>query len=840
MTGVSGVFVPLAKLSERIGVQVLAIQRSVQVLVAVETVRAHWARLPAVRVGRLKSKPIRVHTTEAMKRTALLIFSCALAAVAVGDPVKHNYDLKNVLWKLTIDPPRQLILGDVTNKLTLTADSSTVELSCSEINVGHAWVDGKAAEFVTKDDKLIVTLPTPGKVGDTLDVRCDYDASPVNGLYFVKRQNAFPAQTPIVYTQGEGEDNHYWLPTYDLPDDKATSESYITVATGWKAIANGAFIGMTSTESADTWHWKMAQPHSTYLISLVAGPMTKVSDDWNGIPVDFYVPPGLEEQGKASFGSTPKMIDFYSKITGVPYPYAKFSQEAVPDFMFGGMENITAVTQTARTLHLPNTEPINDSTYLVAHELAHQWFGDLITCKTWEHSWLNEGFATTLPVFLNRDWHGQDYFELDRYKNFEGAVDTIGSRGRKAVSGDVGSVPTVTMGSVYDGGCSRILMLYHMMGEETFWKAIKQFLTTYAFKNATTDDFFDVVKQVSGTDYTAFKKQWFYTSSTPSLTAKIDHSDLVITQLSPYYTLDLPVWIWNGSDWTKKSIHVDGETSKLDLGDLAGKPLLIDPEVWTPMELNYAMPFSAEDVATLYAHAPNVAQKARIINFLFDKIPQSNRIAIGHTESFQGLLQMIATHIPQAGLSYLMELTHDRDARVVNAAIVAIGNLKFNDVGMIRLQEIQSGNSNEAIREHAMQAMLNWTTTPALARKVWMMKSFDDGYRMMALDWFAKNFPDEGREKCLQFIAKSNSEAVRVKALQLLGTLKETQGSHAVFDTLVDVSKEISFRARVAAIVSLGQLGNKKAIPILKPFTIHGPGGVRGAAQASIDQLNKT
>jgi aminopeptidase N len=773
-----------------------------------------------------------------MKRLALLLFVGA-TLMARADLVKHNYDLKHVLWKLTLTTDMRSIKGDATNTVTLTEDSATVELQCSELTVSKVWVDGKPAQFTNANDKLTVTLPTLGKAGQTLHIRCVYSGEPVNGIYFTTAEHAYPAHTPIVYTQGEGEDNHFWLPTYDLPDDKATSESYVTVPKDWTAVANGILEGVATKGGTRTFHWNMKQPHSTYLISLVAGPLVKADDKWKGKPVDYYVPPRLEAEGKASFASTPKMIAFYSKITGVDYPYDKFAQEAVPDFMFGGMENVTAVTQTARTLHRKETEPINDSTYLVAHELAHQWFGDLITCRTWEHSWLNEGFATTLPVFLNREWHGQDYFDMDRYRNFEGAVDTIGSRGRKDVPGDVGSVATVTMGSVYDGGCSRIMMLYHMMGEETFWKAINAFLVKYSFQPATTDDFFIVMHDVSGQDYSSFVKQWYHTSSTPSLTAKLDGKSLVITQLQPYYSLDLPVWIWNDGAWDKKTIAVRAAESRLDLGELAGKPMLIDPEVWTPMELKYDIKFSPQDVALVYAHAPNVAQKARIINFLFDTIPTAQRIGIGHTETFQGLLAMIANHIPQEGSSYLFELSRNQDERVVNAAVIAMGKLQKDDAMAARLADIAKNDSNEMVREHATQSLLNWETDPAMARKVWTKGSFDDGYRTMALDWFGAHAPDEAREKCLAFITHSDSEVVRWKAAQVLGIVKEKPGEHRVYDALVAIANETSYRTRVAAIASLGQLGNKQAITVLTRFIAHGPGGVRGTTQAAVDQLKK-
>lgn len=762
------------------------------------------------------------------------------APFALASEVKHNYDLTNVLWKLSFQMEKGTVAGEVTNTVTLNEDSKTVEFHCEQLNVSKVVVFNTPAKFSTADGKLTVTLPKPGKAGQSIPIRTIYSGAPTNGFYFVPAYRAYPAKTPMIYTQGQGEDNHFWLPTYDKPDDKATTEGYITVPKGWTAISNGKLIGITKTKAGPTFHWKMDQPHVTYLISIVAGPYEEVKTKWRSTPVSFYVPPGLVKEGQQSFGATPKMIECFSKLTGVPYPYPKFAQEVVGDFLYGGMENITAVTQTIKTLHGLDTEPIADSTYLVAHELAHQWFGDLMTCKTWEHSWVNEGFATTMPMFYNRETRGEDQFVLDRYRNFEGAVDTIGSRGRKDVAGEVGSVPTVTMGSVYDGGCSRIMMIYHRLGEETFWKAINRFLVDYSYKNATTDDFFQVMEQVSGQDFDDFVKQWYHTSSTPSLFAKMDGKTLVVNQLSPYYTtLDLPVWVWNNGDWAKKEIKVTGKESRLDLGDLAGKPFLIDPEVWTPMELKYEIPFSPQDIATLYAHAPNVAQKARIITFLFDTIPVAQRIGIGHTEKWQGLLAMMPAHIPQEGASFLLELTKNPDPRVVNAAVLQIANLQWDPNLAARMNALAETSPNELIRERATQALLNWAAEPDLAKKAWTMKAFDDGYRVMALDWFGKHQPDVARKMALDFIAKPNSEPVRIKAVQVLGVVKEAPGETRVFQALTAIAKETSFWARNWAIDSLGKLGNRAAIPVLQPITKSAPFGIRGKADQVIAELQK-
>lgn len=774
-----------------------------------------------------------------LQRLLAVIAATSLVGTVFASPVEHTYDLKNVLWKLSFSMTKGSISGEVTNTVVLRDMSDTLQFHCEDLAVSKVAVNGQRSAFSTADGKLTVTLPSVGEPGATYKVRILYSGRPQRGLYFVPGANAFPSKYDVIYSQGEGEDNHFWIPTYDKPDDKATSECYVTVPKGWTAVSNGSLLGVAHHGSSDVWHWKMSIPFSTYLISLVAGPFVQVKDHWRSTPVDFYVPPGLVAEGRAAFSETPRMIELYSKLTGFDYPWPKFAQEAVGDFMFGGMENVSAVTQTIRTLHEKSAEPVKDSTYLVAHELAHQWFGDTITCRTWEHLWLNEGFATTLPMFYARSTRGEEEFELNRFHNFEGAIDTMGMRNRKAVGGGIGSSANPTMGSVYDGGSSRIMVLYHHLGEQRFWSGIKAFLHAYKFQPVTTDDFFNVVGKTVGEDLTEFKKLWFYSPATPSLFASVDGSNLVVDQLAPFYTFDVPVWILDGDVWVKKVLHLAGEHAKLPLGNLAGKPFIVDPEVWVPMELTYRQPYAGEQVVALYRHSPSVAQRARLIAHQFDGIPVSDRIRAIRDEHVVGLIQMVTDHIGPEGEGYLLELTGSKDKRVVNSALVALSRFQLSRTALARCAKIGANDTNEPVREAAMQAVLNSSRDADLAHRLWRAKAFDDGFRVMALGWMAKNEPDKAREVALAFMSKSDSEPVRVAAINALAIVKDKAGEHRVFSALASVARERVYWARIAAVNALGQLGNKDALPILQPLTVHGPGGVSGTAQAAVNLLSK-
>ncbi|MBI3721627.1 MAG: hypothetical protein HY248_03660, partial [Fimbriimonas ginsengisoli] len=324
---------------------------------------------------------------------ACLLASSVLTLAGARHAPK-TYRLIDVRWSLSFDEAKRSINGEVTNTVRPMKDGlASVAFDCAKLEVSSVTVNGAKATFVNEDELLTVRLPRPATQADSLKVRIVYSGRPEAGIYFIPASRAFPAHTSCVYTQGEMIDTRYWLPTYDWPDNRASFESFIKVPKGYYALSNGKLEGIEHEADADVFHWKLPQPQSTYLISLVAGRYDEGQDAGAKVPTYFYAPEGLKDWGEAAFGGTSKIVDFYGRLTGFPYPYAKFSQAAVPDYMFGGMENTTCVTQTLGALFPAKVAPLRDATGLVAHELAHQWFGDTVTCSDWEHIWLNEGFA---------------------------------------------------------------------------------------------------------------------------------------------------------------------------------------------------------------------------------------------------------------------------------------------------------------------------------------------------------------------------------------------------------------------------------------------------------------
>src|SRR5262249_8650027 len=219
----------------------------------------------------------------------------------------------------------------------------------------HSVVLNKAAaKFEKTDTRLIVMLPGPAKAGQKFDVEIQYDGKPTKGLYFILPDKDYPDRPKQIWTQGESEDTRYYLPTYDEPNDRLTTETILTVPAAWVTVANGKLMGVAEAGGGmKTWTWKESQPSSTYLITVVAGEFDEVKETWRGLPVTYYAPRGRGDRLPINYGRTPQMLELFAKKFGVDYPWEKYAQVMVDEFVAGGMENSSATTNTSSSLVHP-------------------------------------------------------------------------------------------------------------------------------------------------------------------------------------------------------------------------------------------------------------------------------------------------------------------------------------------------------------------------------------------------------------------------------------------------------------------------------------------------------
>jgi len=394
----------------------------------------------------------------------------------------------------------------------------------ADLHIHDVQLNGKAVKFSVGEKTTLVHADGTLKRGDAGELKITYSCQrPKAGLYFIKPDEKYPKRPVQVWSQGQDDDSRYWFPSFDEPRIKCSMDMRVEVPAGYVATSNGALQNSSRGGKTWTFHWKTQVAIPSYLITLTVGKFAEIRDDWRGKPVTYLCEKGREDEAKLSFGKTPKMMDLFSKVTGTDYPYEKYAQIAAAEFIFGGMENTSATTQTDLTLHPYEVEEDFTSDDLVAHELAHQWFGDLVTCKTWSHGWLNEGWATFMETVFKEQDLGQDethYYRFEELNLYMG--EDRGLYRRPLVSNFYADPGEVWDRHIYQKGALVLNMLRAEVGEEDFWSGVKNYLNTHSGGVAETVDFQRALENSSGRPLQWFFDQWVFKGGFPELKASVE------------------------------------------------------------------------------------------------------------------------------------------------------------------------------------------------------------------------------------------------------------------------------------------------------------------------------
>ena len=544
-------------------------------------------------------------------------------SAGTGEPSKHTpfasaetprqaerirfFDVKHIKAELAVDTKNHKISGIVTHSISpLHPFLSQLELDCGpELRVSKVTAGPHAApcKFETKQGKLRVKLDKAYGTNETIDVAISYSGSPSRGLYFVDPAGPDPKKTLSFWTQGEAEDTRFWLPCYDYPNERATSEMIITAARPLFVLSNGV-LEETRPNGGDTttYHWKMNVPHASYLISLACAEFAIYHDRVGDLPVDYYVAKHVDEATARRFmGHTPKMIRFFGDKTGQPYPYKKYAQVCVPDFVAGGMENITATTMTDSALVDEIAGMEGDADGLVAHELAHQWFGDYLTCKDWSHIWLNEGFASYFASLFTEADRGEDAFRLEMHGTAGGYKAGDQYVRRALVEERYRSSDDMFEGVTYSKGACVLHMLRGVMGDEAWWKGIRGYVSANKLLVVETDDFRKAMEVASGKDLKWFFDQWAYKAGHPELKVRWRYEDADKTvrvqvqqtqhldEQTPLFRLPTTLEITENSGGPRViPIVIDGKSHEFVIPSATRPKLVeIDPRGWLLKQIDF-------------------------------------------------------------------------------------------------------------------------------------------------------------------------------------------------------------------------------------------------------------
>jgi len=460
----------------------------------------------------------------------LTFFLITTASAAFGQSLDRprTYDVKNYTIRISFDVPKKVVFGDTTVSLTpLNSALSEVELDAVDMSFSSVTLEpsAKTLRYRIARGKVAVTLDHTYKPGEVAAVRFKYRITqPKKGIYFIPAENTTGklVHSAQIWTQNEPEDARYWFPSFDFPSDKATSEEFITAAKGLTVIDNGELIDKNDyPNGTTTFHYRMDVPHSTYLVSFVVGDFVQLKDEHGTIPLSFYAYKDRTKVAGLALAPTKDMMAAFEKLTGLTFPYKKYDQIMVSGFQeFDGMENITATTLADSQIlfaEYPFGRPIVED--LVSHELAHSWFGDLVTCKNWSELWLNEGFATYMEAASREALHGRDSYinqlqqDRDEYIASEGISRNKHPLQNRTAKPDQSLFDVTT----YQKGGAVLHMLRETVGTAAFWKGVNLYLEKHKVDNVVSVDLESAMEEASGQDLKWFFDQWVYSAGYPRL-----------------------------------------------------------------------------------------------------------------------------------------------------------------------------------------------------------------------------------------------------------------------------------------------------------------------------------
>lgn len=623
---------------------------------------------------------------------------------------QRTYDVQHYIIRTRFDVPNKTVYGDTTVQLKpLSSGFQTFELDATGMEFESVKLEpeGKALRFAQAPNKLSITLDKSYGSSDTVAVRIKYRTTPEKGLYFIAaspatryRRYTKPAQ---IWTQGEPEENHFWFPCYDFPDDKATSEQYITTGANEVAISNGELLETkTNADGTRTFHWKMEQPHSSYLISMVVGNYVKLTDSYRNIPIEYYTYPGTEAQARSAFGRTPKMMQFFAERFQYDFPFNRYAQTIVANFIFGGMENITATTQAdTEILSGTDSETYTGADNLVSHELSHSWFGNIATAKDWANLWVNEGFATFFEAAYKEHVAGRDAYMEEMSANASAYFSEDLYQYRRPIISNRYQKPVDLFDStVYKKGGLVVHMLREVVGDDVFWKALNAYLNEFKYQNTDARDVQRVFERVSGKSLDWFFDQWLYKAGYPELRVRHNYNpqtrqltlDVEQTQTPDAMTpavFRLPgVDIEFGTTRGRKTERIDITkrterfTFTLDSRPRMivfdkGERVLKNLDFPQPAEMTAFQLLNSTDSMARKAAAEQLGEMAGRHNFEGDRreIVKALGDALAK-DSFYGVRAPAANALTRfkgsRAMSALLEATKDKDGRVSSVAIKAI------------------------------------------------------------------------------------------------------------------------------------------------------------------------
>lgn len=615
-------------------------------------------------------------------------------------------------------------------------DSLTIDAKGMDIHSISLIVSGKNIPLKYAYDSLLlnIKLNKTYKSNESYTVYINYTAKPnqlktkgsaaitnAKGLYFINPDSTEKGKPVQIWTQGETEASSVWFPTIDKPNQKTTQEITMTVPSKYVTLSNGALISQKkNTNGTRTDTWKMNKPHAPYLFMMAVGDFKIFKDKWKNIPVDYYLEPAYAPYAKDIFGLTPQMISFFSGILAIDYPWNKYAQIAVRDYVSGAMENTTA-TLHGSFVHQTKRELIDGSAGedVIAHELFHQWFGDYVTAESWSNLSVNESFADFSETLWLEYKYGEDAGDAHIYDDMLAYLRNPDAKTKNLIRFYYADKEDVFDVVTYQKGGCILNMLRNYLGKTVFYKGLNIYLTQNAFGNGEAHQLRLALEKASGKDLNWFFNQWYYNAGHPELkitykwnpSTKMQTVYLTQTQAQDAFKLPMKIDVYVAG---KKQTLDYFMTSKSDslFFNTSVKPDLVNIDADKVLLLTKTDNKTLEEYAFQFSNSPQYLDRIEALNAAAEKLENTTAqkiLIMALSDKFDQIriaainaINMDNTNLKIATIPILLNIAkNDPKTKVMAAALEVLANLKdnaflplFNNALKSQSYAVQSGGLN--------------------------------------------------------------------------------------------------------------------------------------------------
>ena len=778
-----------------------------------------------------------------------------------GSKYFYNPDItakvKHISLDLKIDFDAETVNGVCKTRVSFFQDEiTTLTINAVQMEIYGVKIDSKEIEYEYDGEIITLNLNSPSNVDQEIEIEINYKLEkPEAGITFVKPTDYYPDKPTQLWTQGESEQSRYWYPCFDFPLQICTTEIKVTVPDIFTTVSNGEIVSQDTKDGLRTDHWIQQDPHPSYLMALAVGEFTEIKDKYKDLPVHYYVQKELDQNLELNGKKTPKMIEFFEQKFGVTYPWKKYHQTWLHDYIWGGMENTSTTFNTERALvDEKASQDFNFGEILVAHELAHQWFGDYIVIEHWSELWVKEGAATYSEYLWYEKEYGWEEFQNYKLTEIEEYLDEDKHNYRRPTVTNLYSDPE----DIYDRhSYSKGGLIYNMirakLGDRLFEKSLQKFLSDNKHQNVNSTQFLQAITAASGKNLKPIFDQYIYRGGHPDFKVsfnwdneyKIAKITIVQTQakndddLESLFDLEIPVSFCIVDNKEVSSIDLKFRISKKEQSfytPLDQKPDFIsfdtNNDTLKTVELDYGvtelsnqLKSDPDPISRIYA-IEAISKKANIQTIKTLKEAYE-------TEKFWAVRAKIIEKLGSIKLDQARETIvtafEDTEPRVRKSAVVALAQTKSQENYDLIYKKIESGDDSYFTEAQCLKSLgeiayylggeYENKTIKTLEETLQTKSGWNEVVRSGAILGLGM-LKDSvvAAQKIMEYSQLGIPQSLRFTAITTLGAVSKVQEKKVVeqiVDLLSDYAKEDYIMAEKAVIGALSQIESVKALSIL-------------------------